>query len=104
MQDRAAGQRNAAHYEDNLNLLLWVFGLAIVISLVVLMLFFSRQDWATSAVSFIGVVAGGAGIKWVVDRQADAITEEKNAYNDLVTACGNTEAADSLRVKMKLSV
>lgn len=94
--------RSAAHWRYLWTCLLWVFGAAVVIFLVVSVLFFLRQDWVPMAVSALGTIAGGGAIKWVVDRRTEAVKEEEEAYKEVEEACKDATMANKLRTNLTL--
>ncbi len=94
--------RNAALWKNLWSILLWVFGATVVIFLVLAILFFLRQDWLPGALTSLGTIVEGAGIKWVVDRRSDAAKEEEDAYKEVEEACKDMTRADDLKVKFKI--
>jgi len=83
-------------------ILLFAFGAAVVVFLVLAVLFFLRQDWLPGAITTLMTIVEGAGIKWVADRRAEAVKEEEAAYKDVEEKCKNTTGADHLRAKQML--
>ena len=83
-------------------ILLFTFGASVVVFLVLAIVFFIRQDWLPAALTTLGTIVQGTGIKWVADRRAEAVKEEEEAYNDVKKECGDTSAADGLRAKQTI--
>jgi cadmium resistance protein CadD (predicted permease) len=68
--------------------LLLLFGLVVVGFSCAAILFYVRSAWISGAVSTVGVIASGGGMKWVVDRKNDAKKDEREAYREVDKACG----------------
>lgn len=94
--------RNALLWKNLWTILLFAFGAAVVVFLVLAVVFFIRQDWLPGAVSTLGTIAEGAAIKWVVDRRNEASEEEEEAYKKVEEQCKDTQAADALRSVLRL--
>ncbi len=94
--------RNAALWLNLWTILIWVFGVAVVAFLVVAIVMFLREQWLALALTALASMAEGAAIKWVRDRRAEAVSEEKEAYQDVEHACPETTTADQLREELKL--
>lgn len=73
-------------------ILLFVFGTAVVIFLVISILFFLNSENLKGALSTLGTIVTGAAIKWVKDRRDEALAEEKAAYADVVAQCSAADA------------
>lgn len=82
--------------------LLFLFGVAVVLFAGSAVLLFIQETWLPVAVSMVGTIASGAGIKWVVNRRAEAVTEEERAYLDVLEQCGDSKEADATRKKHKI--
>jgi uncharacterized membrane protein YcjF (UPF0283 family) len=82
--------------------LLFLFGAAVVLFAGAAVFLFIRSAWLPVAVSLVGMIASGAGIKWVVNRRAEAVAEEERAYLDVLEQCGDTKEADEMRIKHKI--
>jgi len=83
-------------------ILLFAFGASVVVFLVLAIVFFIRQDWLPATLTTLGTIVQGTGIRWIVDRRAEAVKEEEEAYNDVKKECGDTSAADGLRAKQTI--
>ena len=94
--------RNAALWRNLWTILLWVFGAAIVVFLVLAVLLFLRQDWLPAALTTLGTIVEGVGIKWVADRRADAVKEEEEAYKEVEDECKDVTTANNLRSNLRL--
>jgi uncharacterized membrane protein YcjF (UPF0283 family) len=68
-------------------ILLFAFGVAIVVFGIVAIIFFVRTDWLTGAVNAVGSIASSVGMGWVVSRRTQAVQEEQEAANDVFTHC-----------------
>lgn len=94
--------RNAALWKNLWSLLLFLFGATVVFFLVLAIVFYIRADWLPGAVATISTIVQGAGIKWVLDRRNEAAQEEKEAYQEVESQCGDTARADEFRAGMRL--
>ena len=94
--------RNLVTWRNLWTILLFAFGAAVVIFLVLAVIFFLRQDWLVGALTTLGTIVEGAGIAWVSKRRIDAVKEEEKAYKDVGEKCQDTSTADGLRNSMKL--
>jgi hypothetical protein len=79
--------RNAVLWMNLWNGLLFVFGSAIVIVLLFVVVFFLRQSWVSGAVSTLATIVDGVAVRWVLARRTDAKQEENDAYNDVIQRC-----------------
>jgi len=93
--------RNAALWLNLWTILIWVFGAAVVAFLVVAIVLFLREGWFAAALTALASIAEGAAIKWVVDRRADAVGEERQACEDVKEARQETAMADGPRSKLR---
>lgn len=93
---------NIAMWRNLWTILLFAFGAAVMVFLVLAVLFFLRQDWLPAALTTLGTIVEGAGIKWVANRRAEAVKEEEKAYKDVKDQCKDTTTADNLRAKQML--
>ena len=82
--------------------LLFAFGTTIIIFFCAAILLFIRATWLPGAVSTIGLISSGIGIKWVVNRRKEAVAEEEKAYHEVAKQCGETKEADKVRLKHKI--
>jgi MFS superfamily sulfate permease-like transporter len=82
--------------------LLFAFGVAVVLFAGAAVLLFVRETWLPGAVSILATLAGGAGIKWVVNRRKEAVEEEEKAYQNVLNQCRETKEADAIRKKHKI--
>ncbi|MBC7224708.1 MAG: hypothetical protein H5T59_10625 [Anaerolineae bacterium] len=94
--------RNAALWKNLWTILLFAFGAAVVVFLVLAIVFFIREDWIPGAVSTVSTIAQGAAIKWVLDRRNEAAKEEEEAYKEVQAQCGDTRHADEFRAGLRL--
>jgi hypothetical protein len=83
-------------------ILLFAFGSAIVLFLIAAIILFLRASWLPAAISTLGTIASGMGIKWVVDRRTEAVQEEEAAYKDVAEKCKDSRTADELRARFRL--
>ena len=94
--------RNAALWKTLWTVLLYAFGAAVVVFLVLAITLFIRQEWLPGAISTVATLVQGAGIKWVLDRRNEASEEEEEAYAYVEKHCQTTAKADDLRNGLKL--
>ena len=69
------------------NLLVYVFGIAVVLFLVASILLFIRSSFLPGALTTLGTIVTGSGITWVVNQKSAAATEECAAFDRLKSAC-----------------
>ncbi len=69
-------------------MLLWIFGVTVVLFSCVAILLFVRQTWLPGAITVLGTVVNGAGIAWVVTQRKGAEQEERDAFATFSTLCG----------------
>jgi len=79
--------RNIAKWRNLWTILLFIFGCTVVIFLVAAILLFIRQDWLPGALSTLGTIVNGVGIKWIYERRMEAVKEEEEAYKDVEEKC-----------------
>jgi len=72
-------------------LLLFIFGTAVVLFLVASVVLFIRDSWLPAALTTLGTIVNGAGISWISKQRQTAVTEEKEAFTDVVTQCGGPD-------------
>ena len=94
--------RNIARWRNLWTILLFIFGSSVVLFLTVAVLAFWQQAVLAGALSSLSTIVGGIAIKWVVDRRRDAVTEEEEAYQDVVARCGDGTSADAFRERQSL--
>ena len=82
-----ARHRNLVIWRNLWTVLLFIFGIAVVLFLVLAILYFLRQDWLLAALTTVGTIVEGVGIKWVAERRTEAVAEEERAYEDVEEKC-----------------
>jgi len=92
--------KNAARWRFLWTTLLWVFGASVVIFLVLSVLFFLRLEWLPGALTTLGTIVEGVGIKWVLDRRGEALKEEEDAFNDVKESCKSTQEAEEYQSRL----
>jgi hypothetical protein len=92
--------RNRVMWLNLWTMLLFIFGSVVVLFLCAAILFFIRQDWLPGALTTLGTIVQGVGIKWVADRHKEAVAAEQEAYQDVGAKCETTRPADELRTKI----
>ncbi|MFY9836744.1 MAG: hypothetical protein WAK55_09785 [Xanthobacteraceae bacterium] len=68
-------------------LLLFAFGVTIVIFSIVAIILFLNASWLPLALSVLGTVVNGVGIGWVVNQRNKAADEEREAFDRLTEEC-----------------
>lgn len=68
-------------------LLLFAFGVTIVIFSIVAIILFINANWLPLALSVLGTVVNGVGIGWVVNQRNKAADEEREAFERLTEEC-----------------
>jgi uncharacterized membrane protein YcjF (UPF0283 family) len=79
--------KNLAFWRNLWTMLLFIFGVAVVIFLCMSIFLFIRETWVVGAVTTVGTIASGAAIKWVVSRRNEAVQEEKGASKEVKEVC-----------------
>ena len=83
-------------------ILLFAFGTALIIFLILVIFLFIRATWLPGALSTIGTIVSGIIIQWIVKRRTVAKDEEEKAYQDVVEQCQESQAADEVRNSNKI--
>jgi membrane protein implicated in regulation of membrane protease activity len=97
--------RNAGLWLYLWNILLWVFGAALVGFLIYAILVLLLNPQLSAALGALGAIVSGAAIRWVVDRRTKASEEEKTAYEEVIKECSGPDAkpeADARRDSLRL--
>ena len=79
--------KNLSFWRNLWTILLFIFGVAVVIFLCMSILLLIRETWVVGAVTSVGTIASGAAIKWVVSRRNEAVQEEKDASKEVKDVC-----------------
>jgi len=94
--------QNLARWRNLWTILLFAFAAAVVLFLIGAVLLFIRQSWLPGALSTLGTIANGLGIRRVLDRRREAVQEEEEGYRDVVEKCQDRRPADEVRRKAVL--
>lgn len=94
--------RNLSIWRNLWTILLYAFGIAVVMFLLLAVVFFLQEAWLPAALTALGSIAEGLGIKWVADRRAEAVREEELAYLDVVDKCSPSVLLDHLENSPRL--
>jgi len=94
--------RDAALWRNLWTILIWVFGATVVAFLVLAVVWFLREQWLPAALTTLSTIAEGAAIRWVVVRRAEAVDEERQAYEKVEEVCRDTATAEDLRASLRL--
>ena len=84
------------------NILLYVFGVSVVLFLVTAIILFIRSTWLPGALTSLGTIVSGTGIAWVVNQRTTAHNEEKDAFQDVERVC-STPGRGIEKIKQELS-
>lgn len=79
--------QNLLRWRNLWTILLFVFGTAVIIFLVIAIFFYLREAFLPGAISTLGTIVSGVSVKWVLDRRNDAKAEEEAGYQDVKTVC-----------------
>ena len=79
--------KSIARWRNLWTILIFIFGTTVIVFLCAAIVLFINQSWLPGAVSTLGTIVNGVGIKWVVARRSEAVKEEDEAYNDVKSAC-----------------
>lgn len=82
--------------------LVYAFGTAVILFLILAIYLWIRQTWLTASLTTLGTIASGTAVKWVLGRRNAAVEEEKEAYEKVVEVCDEAEPADEVRRKLRL--
>lgn len=74
---------NALRWLNLWSILVYVFGVTVVLFLVAAILLFIRETWLPGALTTLGTIVSSVGITWVVNQRATAVEEEKEAFSRL---------------------
>ncbi len=88
--------RSLALWRNLWTILLFGFGAAIVVFLVVSITFFIQKSFLPGALTMLGTIVQGAGISWVAARRADAVKEEVEAYAGVEKHCRDLQVGPEL--------
>src|SRR2546423_10311850 len=79
---------NIARWRNLWSILVFAFGSAVVLFLILAIFLFINKSWIPGAVSSLGTMANGLAMSWVTARRNDAVKEEQDAYNDVIVQFG----------------
>lgn len=94
--------QNLAKWRNLWTILVFSFGTAVVLFLVLSIFLFIRATWLPAALSTLGTIVTGVSSGWVISRRNEAVKEEEDAYKDVGQKCGGTQNADAVRAKLSL--
>jgi len=83
--------------------LVFSFGTAVILFLILAIYLWIRQTWLTGALTTLGTIASGIAVKWVLGRRNAAVEEEREAYKRVVEACDDAAPADEVRRQLWLA-
>jgi len=98
-QDR---HKNLALWRNLWTILVFTFGSAVVLFLILSIFLFLTKSWLPGALSALGTLVSGAGSAWVVTRRLEAVKEEEEGFNEVMKACGDTNKAVAVRSQLSL--
>ena len=78
---------NCARWLNLWKVLLFSFGMTIVIFCILAIILFIHDSWLAGAISMLGTIANGIGIGWVVKQRDKASDEERDAFDVLNKTC-----------------
>jgi len=84
---------NAARWRNLWTILVYAFGVALVLFLIAAILLFIRSTWLPASLTTLGTIVSGAGIGWVLNQRTIAVAEQKSAFKQLKRECGPPGAA-----------
>jgi hypothetical protein len=82
------------------NILVFAFGVAVVLFLVTSILLFINSTWLPGAVTTIGTIASGTAVAWVVNQKKAASDDEKEAYDRIKEECVHPSSGPSSGQRM----
>lgn len=83
-------------------ILLFVFGVAVILFLIAAIFLFIKESWLPGALTTLSTIASGTAVGWVVKRRQIAKEDEQEAYKDVIKLCDDSSAVDALRGKMSI--
>jgi hypothetical protein len=97
--------RDMARWRNLWTILLFSFGSSVILFLSVSTLLFLRESWLPAALTTLGAIVSGVGVKWVVDRRRESVEEEVAAYEYVKQICDAGVAKAALEdVKARFSL
>jgi hypothetical protein len=85
--------KSIARWRNLWTILLFIFGMTVILFLCASILLFNSQGWLPGAISALGTIVNGVGVSWVVARRNDAVREEGLAYEDVKKAVRESMAS-----------
>jgi len=82
--------QSIAHWRNLWSILLFVFGTAVVVFLVMAVFLFLKEVWLPGALSTLSTLSNGLAMKWVLARRNESVKEEEAAYREVVERCKDT--------------
>lgn len=86
--------KNIALWRNLWTILIFAFGVVVVIFLVMAIVFFLHQDWLPGALNVLGTIVDGVAIGWVLARRNQAVEEEKEAYVQVTKQCRDKDTVE----------
>ena len=86
---------NIAKWRFLWSVLVFAFGSAIVLFLIIAILLFIRASWLPGVISTLGTMSTGVAMTWVMARRREAVTEEEKAWKVVEKHCDPSEAEEA---------
>ena len=86
---------NIAKWRFLWSVLVFAFGSAVVLFLIIAILLFIRASWLPGVISTLGTMSTGVAMTWVMARRREAVTEEEKAWKVVVKHCDPSEAEEA---------
>ena len=91
---------NALRWADLFRGLLFGFGVLFAFLILATIWFGMRATWGPVTLSGLGSAVSGGMTAWFAARRKEAMDDERQAYDDVEKACGDTTIADQRRLKL----
>lgn len=78
----------AARWRNLWTILVYAFGVTLVLFAIAAILLFIRSTWLPAALTTLGTIVSGAGISWVVNQRTISVAEQAAAFKQLKRECG----------------
>jgi hypothetical protein len=94
--------KNIALWRNLWTILIFAFGVVVVVFLVMAIVFLIRQDWLPGGLNVLGTIVDGVAIGWVLARRNQAVEEEKDALAEIKELCGDKITVEHYTDKLRL--
>ena len=89
--------RNALLWQNLWTMLLFVFGIGLLIFALNLLSTYADADFVTIASKTVATIVDGAAVVWILRRRNKAVEEANVTFEAVEKHCGNKSYADTIR-------